>query len=111
MVELLIKESKHFMKNKIVLVVISLSCFIQFSCSKKVSPIIPAESPKKTAPVPKIKIPTPKVIAVNDNAAQKTVDGRFYYDLNGKRYWRNKRDGKYYLFNKSMYNNDDFKGN
>jgi len=55
-----------------------------------------------------IKTETPQVITVSDKAARKTVDGRMYYDLNGKRYWRNKRDGKYYLYNKSMYNNPDF---
>ncbi len=51
----------------------------------------------------------PKVITVNDSAASKSVDGRYYYDVMGHRYWRNNKDGKYYLFNKSMYNNDDFK--
>ncbi len=56
-----------------------------------------------------IKTAVPQVITVNDVAAKKTVDGRLYYDLNGKRYWRNKKDGKYYLYNKSMYNNPDFK--
>lgn len=56
-----------------------------------------------------IKTTVPKVITVNDVAAKKTVDGRLYYDLNGKRYWRNKKDGKYYLYNKSMYNDPNFK--
>ena len=51
----------------------------------------------------------PKVIVVNDSAAHKSVDGRLYYDVMGHRYWRNYKDGKYYLFNKSMYNNPDFK--
>ena len=37
------------------------------------------------------------------------ISGRYFYDLNGKRYWRNNKDGKYYLFNQSMYSNDDFK--
>ena len=52
---------------------------------------------------------TPKVIVVNDNVARKSVDGRLYYDLLGHRYWKNYKDGKYYLFNQSMYNNDAFK--
>ena len=81
------------------------------SCSKKTSPSSSTsnetESVKKF-PDKKAKLPTPKVITVNDQAAQKTVDGRYYYDLNGKRYFRNNRDGKYYLFNKSMYNDNDF---
>lgn len=51
----------------------------------------------------------PKVIVVNDNAATKSFDGRLYYDLNGRRYWRNYNDGKYYLFNKSMYSDSAFK--
>lgn len=57
----------------------------------------------------KTKTTSPTVIVVNDNVAKKTIDGRYYYDLNGKRYWKNNKDGKYYLFNKSMYNNPDFK--
>lgn len=52
---------------------------------------------------------TPKVITVNDNAARKTIDGRYYYDLLGHRYWRNNKDGKYYIYNKSMHNNPAFK--
>lgn len=51
----------------------------------------------------------PKVISVNDAAASKSVDGRLFYDVNGKRYWKNYKDGKYYLFHKDMYNNPDFK--
>lgn len=51
----------------------------------------------------------PSVISVNDNAASKSVDGRMFYDVLGHRYWKNYKDGKYYLFDKSMYNNPDFK--
>jgi hypothetical protein len=51
----------------------------------------------------------PKIISVNDSAASKSVDGRLYYDVMGHRYWKNYKDGKYYLFSKSMYNNPDFK--
>jgi hypothetical protein len=57
----------------------------------------------------KPKPPTPKVIVVNDNVASKSVDGRLYYDLLGHRYWKNYKDGKYYLFNQSMYDDDAFK--
>ena len=57
----------------------------------------------------KPKVAVAKVITVNDNAARKSVDGRLYYDVSGKRYWKNYKDGKYYLFDKSMYNNPDFK--
>ena len=57
----------------------------------------------------KAKVPLPKVISVNDGAARKSVDGRLYYDVMGHRYWRNYQDGKYYLFNKSMFNDPAFK--
>ena len=57
----------------------------------------------------KPKVPVAKVITVDDNAAHKSVDGRLYYDVLGHRYWKNYKDGKYYLYNQSMYNNPDFK--
>lgn len=86
------------------------------ACNKKTHPSASTTESKtatETAAKPrapkKTKVPVPKVIVVNDNVAQKTVDGRLYYDLNGKRYWKNNRDGKYYLFNKDMYNNPDFR--
>ncbi len=63
----------------------------------------------KKAVKPKPKYVTPKVIVVNDTVAHKAVDGRLYYDLLGHRYWKNYKDGKYYLFNQSMYTNDAFK--
>jgi hypothetical protein len=59
---------------------------------------------KKSAPVA-----IPKVITVNDKFANKSVDGRFYYDLQGHRYWRSNKDGKYYLYNKSMQTDEAFK--
>ena len=107
-------------------IIFSLSLFI-ISCSKKTVPSqtgnttaidnkLPDEKvtakPDTSTYIVKrkvIKTTVPKVITVNDVAAKKTVDGRLYYDLNGKRYWRNKRDGKYYLYDKRMYNNPDFK--
>ena len=97
------------------------------SCSKKTypNPTVPVLSGKNDSvvivkrmdsvvtPKPvvkrKVKEPVPAVITVNDKFAKKSVDGRFYYDLQGKRYWRNNKDGKYYLFNKSMQNDDSFK--
>ncbi|MEO5891965.1 MAG: hypothetical protein ABIQ31_17085 [Ferruginibacter sp.] len=51
----------------------------------------------------------PKVITVNDKYASKSVDGRYYYDLQGHRYWRSNKDGKYYLFNKAMLTDANFK--
>ena len=64
---------------------------------------------EKPAPKPAPKTEFPKVITVNDNAASKSIDGRLFYDVLGHRYWKNYSDGKYYLFDKSMYNNPDFK--
>lgn len=95
-----------------------------FSCSKKVHPVTTdqavvtnttvtatntAMATKKASVKQKPKEAVPNVIAVNDASAHKTVDGRYYYDLQGHRYWRNNKDGKYYLFNKTMYADAAFK--
>ncbi|MEZ5027965.1 MAG: hypothetical protein R2765_04180 [Ferruginibacter sp.] len=86
--------------------------FIVFfsSCSKKTQPTSTSKT-TGNAVVKKRKVVTtiPKVILVNDNVAKRSVDGRYYYDLQGHRYWRNNRDGKYYLFHKSMFDDEDFK--
>ncbi|MDQ2863337.1 MAG: hypothetical protein M3R50_06775 [Bacteroidota bacterium] len=68
-----------------------------------------AAAAKKVVAKRKEKVAIPKVIVVSDSAAHKSVDGRYYYDMLGHRYWRSSKDGKYYLFNKSMYNDPDFK--
>ena len=79
---------------------------VQSSSIKKTDSVLV----KKAAPVKaKPKESIPQVIAVGDNAAKKSVDGRLYYDLQGHRYWRNNKDGKYYLYNKSMATDPDFK--
>ncbi|MEO9144566.1 MAG: hypothetical protein ABI237_03335 [Ginsengibacter sp.] len=104
------------MMHKIRLIV---SLFVLFavlhSCSKKTHPSVSNPSVMENGAVtgktferrtPKATFP--KVITVNDSAARKSVDGRLYYDVMGHRYWRNYKDGKYYLFNKSMYNNAAF---
>ncbi len=69
---------------------------------------IAAAPPEKPVEKGKAKSDFPGVISVNDNAASKSVDGRLFYDVLGHRYWKNFKDGKYYLFDKSMYNNPDF---
>jgi hypothetical protein len=95
--------------------VVFLAALMVYSCSKRNHPSLPAEKKDepgmvKTAPAkPRPKETIAKVIIVNDRAARKSVDGRYYYDLDGHRYWRNNKDGKYYLFNKSMYTNEAFK--
>lgn len=72
--------------------------------------VVKSDSAEIAKPVekPKPKPEFPQVISVNDQAASKSVDGRLYYDVMGHRYWKNFKDGKYYLFNKSMYNDPDF---
>ncbi len=115
------------MNRIFVVLMISLLGFSLNSCSKKshpsrnpsVTPIngVSSEEVKKSDSMTvtkavvkkKPKATFPKVITVNDSAANKSVDGRLYYDVMGHRYWRNNKDGKYYLFNKAMYNNDAFK--
>ena len=80
------------------------------ACSKKSVPSKeepPASKPAVVYKAP-VKTPTPKSIVVNDAAAKKTVEGKYYYDLEGKRYWRSKKDGKYYLYYKGMFSNPDF---
>ncbi len=64
---------------------------------------------KKHNFTPKKKDIIPPTIVVNDAAAKKAVDGRLYYDLLGHRYWKNYKDGKYYLFSQRMYDNPAFK--
>ena len=110
--------AKHFY------ILIFISASFLFSCSKKIHPTT-IDTPtvtrtntdtiamvaKKITIKRKVKESVPKVISVNDTIAKKTVDGRLYYDLDGHRYWRNNKDGKYYLFNKTMYNQAEFKPN
>ncbi len=96
-------------------IVVFLAALMICSCSKKNHPSPAAEKKEepgmvKTAPAKaKPKESIPKVIIVNDRVASKSIDGRYYYDLDGHRYWRNNKDGKYYIFNKSMYTNEAFK--
>ena len=102
--------------GKYIFVFLFIAGIILISCNKKNYPsgVMGSKSTdtlviKKVIPVKKIKVAVTKVISVGDSGAHKTVDGRYYYDLEGHRYWRNNKDGKYYLFNKAMYTNDDFK--
>lgn len=82
------------------------------SCSKKTVPTADESKTKVAVPVKPaykpIKTPVPKTIVVNDAAAKKDINGRYYYDLEGRRYWRNKKDGKYYLYYKGIFNNPAF---
>jgi hypothetical protein len=92
-----------------------------FSCGKKNVPqsssdVTAATVSNTSKPVIKKPVvkkvpaaPVAKVIIVNDSVAKKSFDGRLYYDVDGHRYWRNYNDGKYYLFNKSMYSDPAFK--
>jgi hypothetical protein len=97
--------------NKLCLPLTALLILVTISgCSKRNHPSVATSSTDtKTVTTATVKTALPKVIVVNDKAAKRSVDGRYYYDLDGQRYWRNNKDGKYYLFNKSMFENDDFK--
>lgn len=94
--------------------VLALFIFI-YSCNRKAIPVKNENTTVSSSPVPvKNAAPIsakeylkkkamkgdgspPPVIVVNDKAAGKTIDGKYYYELNGYRYWKNKKDGKYYL--------------
>ncbi len=84
-------------------------------CNKKTNPSVSnpssSEKPAETKTVKRavVKTAVPKVIVVNDSVAKRAVDGRYYYDLEGRRYWRNNRDGKYYLYYRGIFENEDFK--
>jgi len=96
--------------NRIILPVFSFFILITInSCSRKHHPAETETAKPRTVRPKTIKTPLPQVITVNDKYAKRSVDGRYYYDLEGKRYWRNNKDGKYYLFHKSMFEDDAFK--
>ena len=96
-----------------------------FSCNKKTHPSkAPSENSTSSVskntdsagikkyivkPIPTKLTSVPKVIVVSDAGAKRSVDGRLYYDLQGHRYWRNNKDGKYYIYNKSMASNPEYK--
>ncbi|MBS1929288.1 MAG: hypothetical protein IT254_04810 [Chitinophagaceae bacterium] len=89
--------------------------FLVASCQRKSTPPPPPPTPEAAVshPVNKIKITekprkVAKVIIVNDQAATKTPDGRYYYDLDGQRYWKNFRTGKYYIYRKGINADPDF---
>lgn len=103
---------------RIILVCSLLFCIAE-SCSRKTTPAKETASANNSSTKPDtvakalviykpVKTATPKSIAVNDMAAKKAVDGRMYYDLEGKRYWRSKKDGRYYLYYKGIFDNPDF---
>ena len=98
------------MGNKTLYIIAILWFFTLQGCNKKSHPS-KSTSGTSAKPIPKkVVVPTPKVIVVDDKIAHKTFDGRYYYDLEGHRYWRNNKDGKYYLYNKGMYSDPAFKG-
>lgn len=103
------------MKNKISNISFVVLVLFLYSCHRKAIPaksetdtvVTTPVSAKKVAPVSakeylkekakKGEANPPQVIVVNDKAAGKTADGKYYYELNGYRYWKNNKDGKYYL--------------
>ena len=120
------------MPERSIFILIILILILPVSCTRKTHPAtdtgarldygaIPGSLYKKSEAIStnvvtrktitKNNTPIPNVIIVSDRAARKSIDGRYYYDVKGHRYWRNKFDGKYYRFNKSMYNDEAFKPN
>lgn len=98
--------------HPLIFCIIFFSAVLFNSCSRKSHPSSSSSVSKLDEPKAVVKKPKatfPKVISVNDSAASKSVDGRLYYDVMGHRYWKNYKDGKYYLFNKSMYSDPAFK--
>ena len=108
------------MQRRIIVIASLFFILMSVSCSRKSHPsktsaVVSVKSPdpavpKKTITKSNERVVLPKVISVNDSAAHKSVDGRLYYDVMGHRYWKNNQDGKYYIFNQSMYDNPAFKG-
>ena len=104
------------MKKLLFIIAPLLMLFLLSNCSKKTTPVTTTETVRpvsatvaRNPKVNPVKTPVPKIITVSDSAAKKTFDGRLYYDLEGRRYWKNYKDGKYYIFNKSMANDPAFK--
>jgi len=107
------------MKRRIIVIASLFFILTSVSCRRKSYPskttvAVPAKSAdavaaKKTITKSNERVVLPHVISVNDSVAHKSVDGRLYYDVMGHRYWKNNQDGKYYIFNKSMYDNPAFK--
>ena len=111
-------DTENMMLKKCLAAVIIGLCVVIISCNKKQQPqnAITGSSNneagvvEKKLPVRRIpKVPVAKLIIVDDRTASKTLDGRLYYDLEGHRYWKNYNDGKYYLYNQSMYTDKAFK--
>ncbi|MBS1495837.1 MAG: hypothetical protein JSU03_09515 [Bacteroidetes bacterium] len=96
------------MKNQKLRFLLPLICIVfLYNCSKKTNPTKNNTAIINTKPIStddykkeqakKGSTNLPKVIVVNDSNAKKTSTGKYYYDLNGYRYWKNNKDGKYYL--------------
>jgi hypothetical protein len=102
-------------KSRVILIL--TGCLFFTACSRKHHPQITTNEPNKEStkpvivkplPAKVIHSPVPKVLTIY-GGMQKSVDGRLYYDLEGRRYWKNYDDGKYYLFNKNMFGNTAYK--
>jgi hypothetical protein len=109
------------MQIKLPAILLLVLCMSIISCSKKHQPqtdITVTDVPGSTTTAPVVKkkaakkvihTAVPKVISVDDRGAQKSVDGRLYYDLEGHRYWKNYNDGRYYIFKQGMFDDPAFK--
>ena len=106
-------DVKNIMKWRMGMFMAGILLMLVSGCSRKhqpqAQPVVIIHSEIRKPAKKQISTPIPKVITVDDRGAQKAVDGRLYYDLEGRRYWRNYVDGRYYLFNKNMYTDPAFK--
>lgn len=105
---------KKSMQIKLPAFLFIVCCILIAGCSKKHQP--QTDIPGSTAPAVEkrpvkkvIHTAVPTVISVDDRGAQKSVDGRLYYDLEGRRYWKNYNDGRYYKFKQGMFDDPAFK--
>jgi hypothetical protein len=105
------------MQIKKLVIAFLTGCIFLTACSRKHQPQITTNNsgletvkPPIVKPLPAkvIHSPVPQVLTIY-GGMQKSVDGRLYYDLEGRRYWKNYDDGKYYLFNKRMFGDAAFK--
>lgn len=90
----------------------NIPVFTGSNSSRPAAKPVPAAAPKagvRTMVKRAAPAAVPKVIWVNDKVAKRNFDGRLYYDLEGRRYWKNYTDGKYHLFNRAMYSDSAYR--
>ncbi|UEG48833.1 hypothetical protein LK994_09310 [Ferruginibacter lapsinanis] len=97
------------MTSKLTVIAFITIALLSGSCSNKYVPVRVAKLATTKKSVKVKKLTPPEIITVSDRIASKAADGRYYYDFQGHRYWRNFDDGKYYLITVATYSNPAFK--